>query len=131
MNCPQCRHENAPESNFCSHCGAKLHTVCPQCGVEVKPDDRFCSKCGASLATSTAPPAAPEPLTLEEQFTSFREGLPASFRDQLLTQAEGELRVVTVLFGDMSHSVAMTRLLPPDEAAALINRLLRAMVDAL
>src|SRR5947209_11344369 len=131
MNCPHCQHENAPGSNFCSGCGAKLHSACPQCGVEVKPDDRFCSNCGASLATSTAPPAAPEPLTLEEQFTSFQEGLPASFREQLLTQTEGENRVVTVLFADMSRSVEATEALHPEDAVALINRLLRAMVDVL
>jgi DNA-binding SARP family transcriptional activator/class 3 adenylate cyclase len=44
---------------------------------------------------------------------------------------EGENRLVTVLFADMSSSVATMRDLHPEDAAALVNRLLGAMVDAL
>lgn len=57
--------------------------------------------------------------------------MPTSFREQILIPDEGENRVVTVLFADMSRSVEATRDLPPDEGAALVNRLLRAMVDVL
>jgi adenylate cyclase len=43
---------------------------------------------------------------------------------------EGENRLVTVLFADMSRSVQTTADLEPEDAAALVNRLLTAMVDA-
>jgi class 3 adenylate cyclase len=43
--------------------------------------------------------------------------------------AEGENRIVTVLFADMSHSVERTADLHPEDAAALLDRLLQAMVD--
>jgi class 3 adenylate cyclase/tetratricopeptide (TPR) repeat protein len=61
----------------------------------------------------------------------MQQGMPASFREQILTQTEGENRVVTVLFADMCRSVETTRDLHPEEGAALISRLLRAMVDVL
>jgi class 3 adenylate cyclase len=48
-----------------------------------------------------------------------------------LTPADGENRLVTVLFTDMSRSVETTRDLPPEDGAALVNRLLQAMVDAI
>ena len=44
--------------------------------------------------------------------------------------AGGENRLITVLFADMSGSVAATQALDPEEAAALVNRLLEVMVDA-
>jgi DNA-binding SARP family transcriptional activator len=45
--------------------------------------------------------------------------------------AAGENRLVTVLFADMSASVEAMRDLQPEDAAALVNRLLGVMVDAL
>jgi hypothetical protein len=108
MNCPSCRHENLPSAKFCSECGTRLRASCPTCGVEVPPAAKFCSECGASLAAASSPASAPERPSLTTQFLSFQKDLPASFRDQLLTPAEGETRVVTVLFADMSRSVQTT-----------------------
>jgi class 3 adenylate cyclase/tetratricopeptide (TPR) repeat protein len=131
MICPSCRHENRPAAKFCARCRAGLQRVCPECGTEVAPEDLFCDACGADLPGAATATASVNPPSLEAQFAALQEAMPAAFRDRILTQAEGELRVVTVLFADMSRSVETTRHLPPDEAAALINRLLRAMVDAL
>src|SRR5207247_5778688 len=64
-------------------------------------------------------------------FLAFQQDLPTSFREQLLSRLEAENRLVTVLFADMSRSVETTRSLHPEDAAALVNRLLRAMVDVL
>lgn len=44
---------------------------------------------------------------------------------------EGENRLVTLLFADMSRSLETTRDLHPEDAAALVNRLLQAMVDVI
>jgi DNA-binding SARP family transcriptional activator len=43
---------------------------------------------------------------------------------------DGENRLVTVLFADMSRSVETMRELHPEDAVTLINRLFRVMVDA-
>jgi class 3 adenylate cyclase/tetratricopeptide (TPR) repeat protein len=128
MNCPNCGQENGAGAKFCSECGTKLRAVCPQCGAEPPPGAKFCPDCGAAL--DAPPPAAAVPPNLEAHFHAFQQSLPQSFRDQLLTQ-EGENRLVTVLFADMSRSVETTRDLHPEDAAALVNRLLRAMVDVL
>src|SRR5262249_8518309 len=68
---------------------------------------------------------------LEQQFAAFQQSLPDAFRQQLLTPPEGENRVVTVLFADMSDSVQATGHLHPEDAANLVNSLLKAMVDVL
>ena len=46
MQCPRCRHENPPESNFCLGCGARLGLRCAACGNELPAGSRFCNKCG-------------------------------------------------------------------------------------
>jgi DNA-binding SARP family transcriptional activator len=48
-----------------------------------------------------------------------------------LSLAEGENRLVTILFADVSRSVEITQGLHPEDAAALVSRLLQAMVDVL
>jgi class 3 adenylate cyclase len=143
MICPNCQHENRPSAKFCGKCRTKLQRVCPGCGAEVVPGNPFCDECSADLSTAAATAASPQLPTLETQFSSFQRDLPQSFREQLLTGApspatgprgwgaEGENRLVTVLFADMSSSVRTTADLHPEDAAALISRLLRAMVDVL
>ena len=34
MECPQCQHENPPQSTFCLDCGAPW-PGCPSCGIEL------------------------------------------------------------------------------------------------
>ena len=130
MKCPNCRHENQPQAKFCSECGTRLQTVCPQCGAEVEPTAKFCSQCAASL-TPTTTTSQPKTFNLEEQFTTFQQSLPSAFRDQLLTQEEGETRVLTIIFADLSGNVKTTAHLHPEDAAEFLNNILKTMVDVL
>jgi class 3 adenylate cyclase len=86
-------------------------------------------KCGSKVAEAAE--EAPKPLNLEEQFTAFEQALPTAFREQLLSGVEGENRLLTILFADMSDSVATTAQMQPEDAANLVNSVLKAMVDAL
>ena len=61
----------------------------------------------------------------------MQQALPSSLAEKLSVQADGENRIVTVLLADMSSSVAATRDLDPEDAAALVSRLLKAMIDVL
>jgi class 3 adenylate cyclase/tetratricopeptide (TPR) repeat protein len=130
MECPQCQGQNRPAARFCAECGAKLPLRCPHCAAEVAPTARFCDECGASLSGAPTPQPV-SPPSLEQEFATLQQAMPASFREQLLTPAEGETRVVTVLFADMSGSVQAMGALHPEDAAALVSRLLKTMVDVL
>ena len=105
--------------------------ICPECGAEFQPGDVFCGECGADLPTMAAQSAPRQPPSLEEQFTALQQAMPASFREQVLTPVDGENRLVTVLFADMSSSVKTMSGLHPEEAAELVSSLLKAMVDVL
>ena len=96
--------------------GTKLQQACPQCGIVVGITAKFCSECGAFLAQAPSPPVGP---SFEEQFTTFQATLPTSVREQLSTPTDGENRIVTILFTDMSGSVQATSHLHPEDAAVL------------
>lgn len=84
----------------------RLMDTCEVCGAAGAADARFCAQCGAPLGQSH--PVIP---------------------DDLLTGVRGEHRFVTVLFADMTSSVARTRDLDAETAVGLVNPLLEAMVD--
>lgn len=125
MRCPNCQFDNPDTAKFCAECGGNLRTVCPQCGSEVGPNVKFCSECGAQLAGGTRSKGR----NLERQFAEMREAMPSTVRERLMAPVDGENRLVTVLFADMSSSVATTGKMEPEDAVELVNKLLRAMVD--
>ena len=131
MNCPNCRQENRSSAGFCTKCGTRLQQVCPQCGAEADSGDAFCGDCGANLSSAGAP-ADPGPPNLEAQFGHLQDTLPSSLLEQLLTPSggreppgDGPLRRYEPLVADDGATCS------PEDAAALVNRLLQAMVDVL
>jgi membrane protease subunit (stomatin/prohibitin family) len=56
IRCHKCNHANAPESKFCSACGASLGKTkpCPACHELNDPDAKFCDNCGRPTSTPGA-----------------------------------------------------------------------------
>ena len=102
---------------------------CPECGFESPENLQFCGSYGATL--SEAGSRHETKASLEQQFGLMQEHLPSSMKDKLAIHADGENRIVTVLFADMSSSVEATRDLHPEDAANLVRRLLKTMIDVL
>jgi len=67
---------------------------------------------------------------LEAQFAVMRQAMPAILQDRLLAEADGENRLLTILFSDLTGSVKTTAQLAPEDAAALVNEVLKLMIDA-
>jgi class 3 adenylate cyclase/tetratricopeptide (TPR) repeat protein len=143
VRCQACGVESGPQAKFCSECGVRLPSGCPSCGAELSSTARFCSQCGATIqvagsvtAMAGSPAGAARPTrdtdsaSLEVQFAAMQRAMPASLREQLLTDVDGENRVLTILFADLTGSVRNTRDLAPEDAAARVNDVLKAMVDA-
>jgi class 3 adenylate cyclase/tetratricopeptide (TPR) repeat protein len=120
VHCQACGADSGPQARFCSECGARLANRCTSCGAEVNPTARFCSQCGSRTSMAS----------MEAQFAAMQRAMPASLREQLMTDAGGENRVLTILFADLTGSVRNTRDLAPEDAAARVNDVLKAMVDA-
>src|SRR5919204_71151 len=119
MTCPQCHGETKPGAKFCSECGTKLPAVCPHCGAELTPNAKVCAECGTAVAAPSAAAPVTRPRDLAEQFGAFQRTLPASVHQQIFTQEEGENRVLTILFADLSGSTVTIGALAPEDAARL------------
>ncbi|MFZ0492483.1 MAG: AAA family ATPase [Acidimicrobiia bacterium] len=108
------------EGRFCAGCGAPLSETCRSCGADLTPDARFCSTCGVPVASTP---------TLAVGLSNLHLG--PDERRRILSDIQGEHRLVTVVFADMTSSVEQTAELAPEDAARLVGRLLETMVDVL
>jgi class 3 adenylate cyclase len=128
VQCPRCQHENPAQAKFCLECGARLALRCAQCGTELPASAKFCSECGQPAGAAAAPPPPPaSPFPSPESYT------PHHLAQRILTSRgalEGERKQVTVLFADLRGSTELIQGLDPEEARALLDPALHAMMDA-
>ncbi len=128
MRCSACGVENAATAKFCQECGERLARRCSQCGHEVGPAAKFCQECGGPLGaspvgdlTAGSPPPSPHTYTpphLAERILATRAEL------------EGERKQVTVLFADIKGSTELVEGMDPEDAKALLEPAVRAMIEA-
>ena len=138
MECPKCHHQNPTEAKFCMECGAKLENVCPQCGAKLPEEAKFCMKCGAKVGAvkespKAAPPSAAVPK-LEDMQKQLQSRIPQSLADRLFAGAEqmqGEYRLVTAIFADVSGSSGMAREMPLEQYVDTMNDCFKMMVDTI
>ena len=138
MECKECGKINPPEALFCIQCGTKLARGCPRCGAVYPEEALFCMKCGARLAEDELQileklgqkdSAVPR---LEDIHSHLQTSAPKSLSEELESitpNVEGENRILSILYGDISGSVGLMENMHPDDAAQLINQCLEVMVD--
>ena len=120
MRCANCKTENPAGKKFCGDCGAALANLCQRCGCENPAGKRFCGECGTALAAVAAATPAKQsggsPIRVAE--TPAPENL------------DGERKTVTALFADIKGSTALMEELDPEAAHAIIEPVLRLMIEA-
>src|SRR5437867_2133006 len=136
MECPQCRHVNPPETKFCGECGTRLQSLCPACQTVNPPTNKFCSECGqrlAGTAPAPAPAAAVVPAALPARFASPDAYTPKHLAEKILTSKsaiEGERKIITVMFSDVSGFTAMSEKLDPEDVHAIMDRAFEVILGA-
>lgn len=106
IQCAQCDFENEEDARYCESCGFGLR--CPGCQTP-RTRGPFCRKCGKPL-----PPV---------QGSLTRVRAPRHLAEQFLgsaSSAEGENKVVTVLFADVVDSTRLIWKLTPERANRII-----------
>ncbi|TDI41940.1 MAG: adenylate/guanylate cyclase domain-containing protein [Acidobacteria bacterium] len=104
MQCPECRHENPAEA-------------------------RFCMECGASLAASNA--ATPSRLEqMHSQSDSFIPGPLAKRMQVAERELEGENRLVTAMFVDITGLTPLSESLPTEVVVEKVNECFKAIADS-
>src|SRR5262245_1812680 len=138
MECPQCRHANPPGTKFCGECGARLQSLCPACQTPNPPSNKFCSECGQRLAgapqtPAPAPAPAVVPVPTPTRFASPEAYTPRHLAEKILTSKgaiEGERKIVTVMFSDVSGFTAISEKLDPEEVHGIMDRAFEVILEA-
>src|SRR5262245_39988520 len=106
MECPGCQHSNPPDAKFCGECGTRLQSLRAASRTATPPTSIFCHECGQRLAGGPrSAPASPTRLATPESYT------PTHLAEKILTSRsamEGERKLVTVMFSDVSGFTAMS-----------------------
>ena len=119
MICAKCKTENPEGWKFCNECGAAFKSSCTSCGFENAPSAKFCGKCGAALRSADA--------------AQTKQLDTSTIRSAETTDAgalEGERKTVTAVFADIRGSTELMEDLDPEEAHAVVDPVLRIMVEA-
>src|SRR5216683_1390808 len=120
MRCSSCSVDNPPGMKFCGNCATPLKDRCTSCGFENPPAFKFCGECAAPLGASEAAASAKKsndpPIRIVEA--------PAP------ENIEGERKTVTALFADIKGSTALMEGLDPEAAHAIVEPVLRLMIEA-
>ena len=102
-------------------CGASVTLVCTRCGTELPDGAAFCFSCGHALGTSAAaaPPVTPATYTpkhLAEKILVSRSAM------------EGERKLVTVLFVDVSGFTSLSERLDPEDVHRFMQHAFELML---
>lgn len=130
MICSACRNENPEGAGFCMVCGAPLGGAatlpCPSCGTSLPGAAKFCFSCGAPVTADGKPSA---PVKIDD---ALRRLMPREYADQLAAargRIAGERRVITILFCDVTGSVALSERLDPEEVMEVMNGALEILIE--
>jgi class 3 adenylate cyclase/tetratricopeptide (TPR) repeat protein len=124
MKCPKCQTVNPGGKKFCRKCGIKLSLPCPQCGFEYLPEDEFCGECGTSLEKFKEAPSI--------NYSEPKSYTPKFLADKILTTRsaiQGERKIVTVLFADVSNYTSMSEKLDPEKVHQIMDGCFRILMD--
>src|SRR5213596_939203 len=124
MKCPQCQQDNPADARFCNGCGTRLVLTCPSCNQVNPPASRFCNGCGEKLGNASAAPLAP-------RFAEPQGYTPKHLAEKILISKgalEGERKLVTVLFVDVSGFTALSERLDPEDVHQLMDRAFELML---
>src|SRR5262245_3174952 len=134
MECPRCRHANPPGTKFCGECGTRLQLLCPACQTANPPTNKFCSECGRPLGdTAPAPTIESAHAVPPARFASPDAYTPKHLAEKILTSRgaiEGERKIVTVMFSDVSGFTAISEKLDPEDVHAIMDRAFEVTLDA-
>ena len=123
MHCAKCGTESKSGREFCANCGNELAIRCPRCSAENEPSSKFCEDCGAALAPVLPNVRVENPPRLSE--IHFTAGA-----DDSAGPLDGERKTVTALFADIRCSTELMEDLDPEQAHAVVDPVLRIMIDA-
>jgi class 3 adenylate cyclase/tetratricopeptide (TPR) repeat protein/ribosomal protein L40E len=124
MKCSKCHHENPEDAKFCNKCGNKLELACLKCGKVNPSGSKFCNGCGHDLRI-------PE-HTVSIDLNQPQSYTPRHLADKILTtrsSIEGERKLVTVFFADVTNYTSISERLDPEEVHQIMDGTFKILMD--
>src|SRR5262245_2018293 len=128
MRCPSCDSQNPEDARFCDVCGTSMPRRCHACGATNRTTAKFCNACGAALSQENQLRTATSPETEASQSANLTFAFGTAVEPQSVP--EGERKLVTALFVDITGSTELEQDIDPEEARAIIDPALGLMIDA-
>ncbi|EFK10390.1 adenylate and Guanylate cyclase catalytic domain protein [delta proteobacterium NaphS2] len=124
MKCPKCQFENPEGAKFCNECGTKMEFACPACGKVNPSGSKFCNECGHPLKDRSK--------DLAIDYSAPHSYTPKHLADKILTTRsaiEGERKLVTVLFADVSDFTGLSEKLDPEQVHEIMDKCFKILMD--
>jgi len=110
--------EAPSDAELCPDCELSLLVPCPQCRTSNSAGNRFCKKCGHAMGSARSSAES-------DRFAAPNAYTPQHLAEKILTSRaalQGERKLVTVLFVDVSGFTALSEKLDPEDVHALMDR---------
>ncbi|MBW2634405.1 MAG: AAA family ATPase, partial [Deltaproteobacteria bacterium] len=112
MQCFACQADNREGVKFCEECGTEIALVCPRCDSRIPVGKKYCGECGQKLGRDEA--VQPDPAIDYDRPDSYT---PKFMAEKILTtrgSLEGERKLVTVFFSDVTGFTALSEKQDPE-----------------
>ena len=119
MICFACQSDNREGVKFCEECGTEIALVCPRCDHRIPVGKKFCGECGQKLGRDEVP--QPEAVIDYDRPDSYT---PKFMAEKILTtrgSLEGERKLVTVFFSDVTGFTSLSEKLDPEAVHQIMD----------
>ena len=129
MKCFACQSDNREGVKFCESCGTEIALVCPRCDSRIPVGKKFCGECGQKLDRDEV--ARPDPEIDYDRPDSYT---PKFMAEKILTtrgSLEGERKLVTVFFSDVTGFTSLSEKLDPEAVHQIMDGCFRILMQAI
>lgn len=132
-SCQNCQTETVGGANFCHRCGLLLRAYCRACRIPLPDESQCCYVCGDSLQqgntslmrTAQSPPShslSPRPApNSSPPPPPTSTPSPQQLQNKKALPTEGERKLVSVVFADISGFTAMSEKMDPEKVTDIMN----------
>jgi class 3 adenylate cyclase/tetratricopeptide (TPR) repeat protein len=125
MDCFKCKFQNPEGIKFCGECGNKLEQICPECDSLNPPRFKFCGECGFRLQKQ-------HQKSTQINYSEPQSYTPKHLADKILvnrSSIEGERKLVTVLFADVTNYTSISENLDPEEMHQIMDGCFKILMN--
>jgi len=129
MKCFTCQSNNREGVKFCESCGTEIAIVCPRCDSRIPVGKKFCGECGQKLGREKVVQSTP--AIDYERPDSYT---PKFMAEKILTtrgSIEGERKLVTVFFSDVTGFTSLSEKLDPETVHQIMDGCFKILMQAI